>query len=243
MSSARDNRREVNSFSINKLHLFWFVGLFVLALPACTSSQVDTNTGLTSQLTATPSLSTATTTTPLASGDAERDSTETPTPTITSTSTIVSPLPAPTRTPVVSTPTPPATATPHVIVISPDPNDVSCSLKELPEAVPIEVVSPFCIVWRDEFEDEQGFRIHLDYSPSGERFVYEVGPNVTQLIVAEANAPRLTESFEQCRQRNAYVIQVVALRPDTDWRVGSMAANIECGSVEGTLLPTATATP
>lgn len=107
----------------------------------------------------------------------------------------------------------------------------------------MDVISPFCIVWRDEFDDEQGFRVHLDYDQSGERFIYEVGPNVGQLLVPEEDAPRLTESLDQCRRRNAFAVQVVALRPDGEWPVGSLAANIECGSFEGPSLPTATATP
>jgi len=100
-----------------------------------------------------------------------------------------------------------------------------------PAAEPtVDVLSPFCVVWLDEFDDERGFRVHLDYTSSGERFVYEVGPNVTRLAVPEEDTPRLTESAEQCRRRNAYTVQVVALRPDVAWRVGSIAANIECGA-------------
>ncbi len=136
-------------------------------------------------------------------------------------------IPQPTRT---FAPPPTPTATPIVHVVTSGEEAAGCPAIE-PAAEPtVDVLSPFCVVWPDEFDDERGFRVHLDYTPSGERFVYEVGPDVTRLAVPEEDMPRLTESAEQCRRRNAYTVQVVALRPDIEWRVGSIAANIECGA-------------
>lgn len=112
---------------------------------------------------------------------------------------------------------------------APESEPVDCATAELSDSTPVDFVSAGCVVWRDAFDDETGFRVHLAYEPSGERFVYEVGPNVEYFAVPEPDRPRLADSPEQCRQRNAFTVEVVALRPDGEWRVGSMAANVECG--------------
>lgn len=152
------------------------------------------------------------------------------------------PRPTSTRRP--STATPTVTATAQVIVVMPDVNEPLCERPESLLETEVDIGGPgFCLVWLDEFDDERGFRVYLDYFQSGERFVYEVGPNVTQLLVPPTDAPRLDESWQQCLRRMAYEVKVVALRPGIEWPVGSMAVNTECGSLEGSSLPTATAGP
>ena len=146
--------------------------------------------------------------------------------------------PAPTRT---RTPTAAPTATAKVVIITPDPNIPECVRPETLPETEVDVVGPsFCVVWLDEFDDERGFRVHLNYFQSGERFVYEVGPDMTQLIVPDSDAPRLNESLEQCLRRNNYEVTVVALRPDTDSLVSGIGVGIEC--VQDPSLPTATST-
>jgi beta-lactamase class A len=89
--------------------------------------------------------------------------------------------------------------------------------------------APFCIAWRDAYEDERGFRITLSYlSDSGETFSYEAGPNIEQLVVPESDRPS-TESPEVCARRSSFSISVEALMPDGSIPVGGMAMDSECG--------------
>lgn len=130
-------------------------------------------------------------------------------------------------------------------MVTPDLNEPECSLHpdspiNLEETKINAIGSPFCIVWLDEFDDEQGFQIHLTYFHSGERFIFEVKPNITQLVIPENQAPRLTESLEQCMSRNSFMIEVVAYWPDKESSVGSFGMDIECGGPGETPLPTAT---
>ena len=62
----------------------------------------------------------------------------------------------------------------------------------------------------------------------GETFVYEVGPNVTQLIVPKEHSPFPDESPEWCVRRNNYDITVIAVRPDFKRTVDQIAANADC---------------
>lgn len=171
----------------------------------------------------------------------------TPTTQISATNTAVSPhLSTPTLLPThtlipTKTSTPQASATAKVLLLTPNPNEPECphppDLKET--EVDISGV-PFCIVWVDKFDDESGFHIVLQYDRSGEHFVYVVGPDMTQLVVPEADAPRLNESLEQCLQRKDWQITVIALRSGSEYPFGGMAATVECGSANRDVLPTAT---
>lgn len=124
------------------------------------------------------------------------------------------------------------------------PNDeptpaVACLIPADLAETKINITDPnFCIVWVDEFTDEKQFLVKLTYDHSGENFVYELPANTTQFIVPPADAPRLTESLEQCQQRQSYTIEVTAER-DISWPVGQMAMNSECGGLD-VVLPTAT---
>jgi hypothetical protein len=86
----------------------------------------------------------------------------------------------------------------------------------------------FCAVWVDSFNDEVGFRVVLEYPNSGEVFVYEVGPNVTQLIVPALHIPRPTESDEQCRARKDFRLSVSALLPGSESEIGNTGGQSEC---------------
>ena len=153
------------------------------------------------------------------------------------------PLPSPTQKPRETpepTRTPKPTATAVVVVVTPNPDEPDC--RPLPEDIQttkIGITGPsFCIVWLDLFNDELGYRVILEYDRSGERFTYEVGPDITQLLVPEAAAPRPDESQEQCMLRyNSFAVTVIALRPDGESLVNGMAANMEC---DLRTLPTAT---
>lgn len=135
---------------------------------------------------------------------------------------------------------PKPTATAVVVKVTPNLDEPEC--RPLPEdiqATKIGITGPsFCIVWLDSFNDELGYRVTLEYDRSGERFVYEVEPNVTQLLIPDADAPRPNESQEQCMLRyNSFAVTVIALRPNGESLVNGMAANMEC---DLRTLPTAT---
>lgn len=123
------------------------------------------------------------------------------------------PIPTLSFTPRPSRTIPEVTATAQILIVKPNPDEPRCNRSDRLQETEVDITgSPFCIVWIDEFDDEVGFRVHLNYFGSGERFVYEVSPNVTQLIVPEMDTPRLNESFEQCIYRNSFMVEVVALR-------------------------------
>lgn len=141
------------------------------------------------------------------------------------------------------TSTPQASATAKVLLLTPNPDEPECPRPPDLEETEVDVLAmPFCIVWIDKFDDESGFHVVLDYNQSGEHFVYVVGPDITQLVVPEADAPRLNESLEQCLHRNDWQISVIALRSGSEHPFGGMAATVECGGVNGDVLPTATPT-
>lgn len=136
------------------------------------------------------------------------------------------------------TATNPATPKPKATPVTANPASLVCARPENLTDTKVNTVwgPPFCIVWVDEFEDEQGYRISLDYFQSGELFIYEVGVDVDQLIVPDADAPRLNESLEQCLRHKDYEIFVTALRPNSEERVDGMAFTTHCPPS----LPTAT---
>lgn len=85
--------------------------------------------------------------------------------------------------------------------------------------------NPFCVVWRDAYTNERGFRVVLEYSGSGERFTYERPANSTQLIIPQEAAPPASDP--QCRRSN-FAVSVVALRPGGETLVGGLAVETEC---------------
>ena len=148
----------------------------------------------------------------------------------TSIATVAPTTPRPSRPP---NPTSAPTATAKVIQVTPGADEVVCPRPETLPDTEVDISGPpFCIVWVDPFDDETGYRVHLDYFQSGERFIYEVGPDTEQLLLPEADAPHPEGPFEQCRNRQELTVTVLALRNGTTWPVNSMTMQTECGSVE-----------
>ena len=117
------------------------------------------------------------------------------------------------------------TATPTITPISVSQTEPECARSKFDVAV---VGSPaFCVVWVDNFQNETGFRIDLSYSDSGEIFVYEVGPDVTQVLVHEEHGP--TDSQGNCiRTRQVFEANVIALLDSGSVQVGSVGGQGEC---------------
>ena len=85
----------------------------------------------------------------------------------------------------------------------------------------------YCLVWLDEFNDERGFRIVINYGER-ERFTYQVAPNTTEFIVPPAEAPRFDPPA--CRRAD-FSLSIYALRPSGEALVGGFATDSECGAV------------
>lgn len=95
-------------------------------------------------------------------------------------------------------------------------------------ASPVMLGTPFCVVWRDDFADEQGFRIALSYlGDPAETFQYEVGPNVTHYIVPESDTPYIPTE-DACIRRGSYIITIEALFPNGPVNVGSVGHDSVC---------------
>ena len=172
------------------------------------------------------------------------ESTPTPTPTqtpvVTSSPTQSPPSSTPTQedtsTPTAAIPQFPTTTpgpTPTALVITPDPSQPAC--ETFPGGFRVAAVwmgTDFCITWVDPENRETSFRIILEYFVNppdrGEIFVYEVGPDVTQLIVPKEHSPAPDESPEWCLRRNNYDITVIAVRPDFKRTVDQIAVNADC---------------
>jgi hypothetical protein len=129
------------------------------------------------------------------------------------------------------------------LFITPQPDEPECERDESSQDLRVDLsgIPETCVVWLDEFEDETGFLIVLKYWSSGEIFVYEAGPDITQLVVPYVHAPRLDESQEQFLRRHDIQISVIALRPNSKTsNVGDMGLIVDNPDLRK--LPTATAT-
>ncbi|HZD56114.1 MAG TPA: hypothetical protein VE136_05305 [Anaerolineales bacterium] len=138
----------------------------------------------------------------------------------------------------------PTGPTPTALFIFSAPDEPECERDQTTQDLKVDLgFNPeTCVVWVDEFEDEMGFRVILKYWSSGEIFVYEVGSNVTQLVLPREHAPRLDESQEQALRRHDIQISVLALRPGhKPWPVGEMG--LVADNPDLRKLPTATPTP
>jgi len=96
----------------------------------------------------------------------------------------------------------------------------------------VQAGEPFCIMWRDRFDNETGFRVHVRYRPSGEEFVYRVGPNVTEVFLPEGERPDAIPCPEDLNapaaagcaagvRRKDWEVRVVAETPSGEVLVGS----------------------
>jgi hypothetical protein len=174
----------------------------------------------------------------------------TKTPIVTPASTLSPPSPTPTHEDIHTTaPTPlfppfPTTTpgpTPTALVLTPDSNQPECetfsggSRVETGQTVMND--PQFCITWLDTEDNETGFRIILEYMVEfpnrGETFVYEVGPDVTQVIVPEEHSPFPDESSEWCVRRNDFRITVIALKPGLERTVDTTGITLDCIPSDG----------
>lgn len=89
--------------------------------------------------------------------------------------------------------------------------------------------SPFCVVWRDRWNDETGFIIELKFDRSGERFEYSAKPDQTSLVFPlEAAIPR--QPTQDCIARKDFQVTVQVRRSSGEIEpVDSTAVELECG--------------
>lgn len=89
--------------------------------------------------------------------------------------------------------------------------------------------SPFCVTWRDQYEDELGFVIVLEYGhgPGDEVFRYEVAPNEREFLFPEADSPG--DTLETCLGRSGMQVFVSVLLPNSvSEEIVAFAADYEC---------------
>src|SRR5687768_11248760 len=123
--------------------------------------------------------------------------------------------------------TPTASITPTITPISVSQTGPECARSSFD--VSVVGVPSFCIVWADNFQNETGFRTTLSYLNSGEIFVYEVEPNVTQVLVPEEHRPTTAGSQEECiRSRQVFEVKVIALINSESIEVGGVGGQGEC---------------
>jgi hypothetical protein len=122
--------------------------------------------------------------------------------------------------------TPTASITPTITPISVSPTGPECARSSFD--VSVVGVPSFCIVWMDNFQNETRFRITLTYLNSGEVFVYEVGSDVTQLLVPQKHTPTTAGSQEECIRRQVFEVNVIALLNSGNAEVGGTAGQGEC---------------
>ena len=85
---------------------------------------------------------------------------------------------------------------------------------------------PSRVSWRDGSAGAQGFRVELSYMPSGEQFRYTVPAGVTTFVFPVEALP----TQAPCWQRKQLGLQVVALGPAGERRVGQFGVIGECAS-------------
>ena len=88
-------------------------------------------------------------------------------------------------------------------------------------------LTPFCVVWKDGFANETGFRIVVTYLRSGEKFTHDVGPNATEFVFPPDEAPML-ERPEFCAKRGTMQLEVKAVLTNGDAVVDGISTNWEC---------------
>ncbi len=96
----------------------------------------------------------------------------------------------------------------------------------------------FCIVWQDEFEDETGFRVTLNYGNGAEMFVYETGPDSTSFFPPSADSPPGSDAdLDTCVARSRRFVFVQALFPGGVIPVRGGEMEAECGGNPGAASP------
>lgn len=130
----------------------------------------------------------------------------------------------PASSPTIST----TTSTPNPLLI--DQPDIKCSHPNELDRFKVMVVNnpSFCIVWVDEFQNETGFLVTINYLNSKETFVFEAKPNITQLLIPQEYSPTSTLSHEDCLKRQVFNASVVALINAGNIEIGGTAGQGEC---------------
>ena len=96
-------------------------------------------------------------------------------------------------------------------------------------ALPGRAGEDICVVWEDNYTDETGFEVILEYPSEGARLTYPLPPNTEVFVFPAADQPRAVPSAEACRRRTLHSVQVVVHRPSGTLSVGGFAAQGHCG--------------
>ncbi len=87
--------------------------------------------------------------------------------------------------------------------------------------------NPFCAVWNDVSDREDGYRIKLRYIPGEEVFIFDVGPNITEVVFPDEALPGLDRP-EFCDRREWVEVSLSVRRgPDLTF-VDAFMTNLRC---------------
>ena len=76
--------------------------------------------------------------------------------------------------------------------------------------------STSCFVWADEFDNEIGFRLMLQFGYNGEVFLYDLPADTTGMPFPAVLLEPLGQSFEYCMEHKNYDVTLFALLPDQE---------------------------
>ncbi len=87
--------------------------------------------------------------------------------------------------------------------------------------------NPSCVVWNDVSDREDGYRIKLRYMPGEEVFIFDVGANITELLLPGEALPGLDRP-EFCDRREWVEVSFSVRRGPDLTLVDGFMANLRC---------------
>jgi DNA-binding CsgD family transcriptional regulator len=94
-------------------------------------------------------------------------------------------------------------------------------------------LDPFCVAWRDRFDDESGFRVTIGYGGGGEVFTYTTEPGTETFFPPDGHAPPRQGTLDECLARSNIQVSVAVIRSDIPEEFARGAVNFECASAAG----------
>ena len=186
----RKSFNEISSISIRIWIIFWLISGCTSSIPIAQTPTASPSTGV--PITTQPSRSPSATATTLPT------KTETPTMAVT---------------PKFWTPGP----TPTAIQVSVPPGECVVSPPLQGNAMDVQRIgSTSCFVWADEFNNETGFRLMLQFGYNGEVFLYDLPADTTGMPFPAVLLEPLGQSFEYCMEHKNYDVTLYALLPDQE---------------------------
>ncbi len=132
--------------------------------------------------------------------------------------------------------------TPTAIQVAVTPGECAFSPKLSGQEFEVRKVgATTCVIWADEFNNETGFRVVLQFGYNGDMFVYDVPANRPGLPYPPILSAPLGQSFEYCMAHKDYTLDIYALLPGQESRfITGFSPALECNRFD---MPSATPLP